>query len=501
MPGRSERLDRLELPPGAELHGDGAVVVTGLTYDSRDVQRGDLFVCLPGGYADGHDYADQAVRRGAAALMVERVLPPDVPQVVVPATRRGLPSVAASFYGHPGDDLTVVGVTGTDGKTTTSYILDHILRSAGLSTGVIGTVSVRVGDDVVDHETRQTTPESADIQRLLRRMVDAGVTHAVLEATSHGLDLHRLDRVPFRVAAVTNITTEHLEHHGTVAAYRAAKGSLFRRVAEAGGKTVVNLDDEGARSVLPLARPEDTLTYSMVDPDADLVASEVDVGPTGAAFTLRAGGAERRVSTPLTGVFNVANCLCAVGCALACGVAPAAAAVALTDTPQIPGRMQIVDPRRPVKTIVDYAHTPASLEVMMRTARASNPNGRVIAVFGSAGERDVPKRALQGAVAARHADLAVFTNEDPREEDELVILEGIAGGARSEGWVEGEQFWVIPDRRLAIRHAVSSARPGDVLLLAGKGHERSIIVGQRKLPWNEAQVAMEELARRFGDAP
>ncbi len=499
MEGRSKRLDQLDVPLDAELHGDGSVIVTGLTYDSRDVEQGDLFVCLPGGYADGHDYAARAVDRGAAALMVERLLPLPVPQLWVPDTRKGLPTVAESFYGRPGDELVVIGITGTDGKTTTTYILDHILRSAGLSTGVIGTVSVRIADEVVDHESRQTTPESADIQRLLRRMVDAGVTHAILEATSHGLDLHRLDHVPFDIAAVTNITTEHLEHHGTVEAYRAAKGSLFRRVTCAGGTSIVNLDDDGARSVLPISSSGRIASYSTTDVDADLLATNIEVRTTSTAFTLRAGNVERRVTTPLTGGFNVANCLCAVGIALACGVTFEATTAALSDTPQIPGRVQIVDSWRPVRTVVDYAHTPASLEVMLRMLRTSNPDGRLITVFGSAGERDIPKRALQGAIAARLADMAVFTNEDPRGEDENTILQDIADGARAEGWVEGKQFTVIPERRLAIRHAVSMAEPGDVLLLAGKGHERSIIVGQRKEAWDEAAVATEELERKFGD--
>ena len=495
------RLDQLEMPADAYLRGDGSTVITGITYDSRAARQGDLFVCLPGVYADGHDHASGAVDRGAVALVVERTLPLPVPQLLVPATRRCLPILAASFYGNPGDELVVIGITGTDGKTTTSHIVDHILRADGRVTGVIGTVSVRIADEVVDHETRQTTPESVDIQRLLRQMVDAGVTHAVLEATSHGLDLHRLDRVPFGIAAVTNITTEHLEHHGTVEAYWAAKGSLFRRVSAAGGKAIVNLDDEGARSVLPHTVAGDTITYSMADSGADLLAADIGVGPASTAFRLRVHGTDHPVTTPLTGVFNVANCLCAVGVALACGVPLENVTATLAATPQIPGRMQLVDPWRPVKTIVDYAHTPASLEIMMRTLRAANPEGRLITVFGSAGERDVPKRAMQGAVAAQLADMAVFTNEDPREENELVILDGIAAGARGEGWVEGDDYWVIPDRRSAIRHAVSLAEPGDVMLLAGKGHERSIIVGQRKLPWDEVQVVREELARRFGDTP
>ena len=495
------RLDALELLPGATLHGDTSVEVAGIAYDSRAVNAGDLFACLVGGYVDGHDYAASAVERGVVALLVNRRLPIEVTQIVVADTRKALPVIAASFYGDPADQLTVVGITGTDGKTTTSYILDHILRSAGTVTGVIGTVSVRIADQVVDHETRQTTPESSDVQRLLREMVDAGVTHAILEATSHGLSLYRLDNLTFAVAAVTNITSEHLEHHGTVEDYRAAKGSLFRRVGKPGRFSVVNLDDEGARSMLDWGEGASEITYSLSDPSATLRASGVLPLGTTTRFTLEVGRERWEVVLPLVGTFNVSNALCAVGVAIACGVDAGMAVAALGDTPQIPGRLEVVDPSRPVRTIVDYAHTPASLEVMMELLRGSSPDGRLIAVFGSAGERDVPKRAMQGAVAAKLADLAVFTNEDPREEDELAILGDIADGARAEGWVDGEQFWLIPDRRLAIRHAVSLAEPGDVLLLAGKGHERSIIVGQRKLPWHESRVAAEELARRFGACP
>lgn len=499
MAARSIRLDELDLPIDARLDGDGTVRITGITYDSRSVEAGDLFVCLVGGYVDGHAFVDRAVAAGAVALLVERSMTAPVPQIVVSDTRAALAVVAASFDGRPADEMTVIGITGTDGKTTTSYILDHILRSAGLVTGVIGTVSVRIADEVVDHETRRTTPESSDVQRLLRRMVDAGVSHAIVEATSHGLSLHRLDHVGFDVGAVTNVTSEHLEHHGTVEAYRAAKGSLFRRVGEQHGDVVINLDDPGARSMLDRSDGATVTTYSISDCTATVWASDVHANTTATRFTLHLADDAWDVEMPLIGRFNVSNALCAIGIAIACGVDPADAVSALADTPQIPGRMEIVEPFREVRTVVDYAHTPASLEAMMRLLQGLNPKGRLIAVFGSAGERDVPKRAEQGAVAARLADLAVFTNEDPREEDELTILTHIADGARSEGWVENDRFWVIPDRRLAIRHAVSLASEGDVLLLAGKGHERSIIVGQRETPWNEAEVAAQELARRFGD--
>lgn len=483
---------------GANATGDESVVVGDIQYDSRLVTPGALFACLRGGYADGHDFAPQAVERGASALLVEQQLPLDVPQILVGNTRRDLASVAAAFFAHPSTAMTVIGITGTDGKTTTSYIADHLLRAAGMQTGVIGTVSVRIADEVVDHETRQTTPESLDIQRYLRQMADAGVTHAVLEATSHGLDLHRLDHVRFSLGAVTNITHEHLEHHKTVQAYRQAKAILFRRVGEAEGIAVINLDDEGAREMLPASRGSRVVTYSLSDPTADFLATRTEISPTGTAFTLVADGESIDVGLPLVGEFNVANALCAAAIVRSIGIPIAAVAEALSTVPQIPGRMQRVDAGQPFSVIVDYAHTPESIEKMLRLLRRQSPGGRLIAVFGSAGERDVPKRALQGAVAARFADAAIFTNEDPRFEDEEQIIAQIAEGARAEGWREGEHFWCIPDRRTAIQRAVAMAHEGDSVLLAGKGHERSIIVGSAKLPWDEAAVARELLSDVVG---
>ena len=478
---------------GAPVIGDGATEIRDIQYDSRRVAPGALFACLRGGYADGHDYAAQAVERGAVALLVEEPLPLDVPQLVVKDSRRELATVSSAFFGHPSRELTVIGITGTDGKTTTSYIVDHLLRAAGKRTGVIGTVSVRIGGEAVEHETRQTTPESLGIQRYLRRMVDAGVTHAVLEATSHGLDLHRLDHVRFAIGAVTNITHEHLEHHKTVDAYRRAKAILFRRVGEDGGVSVINLDDEGAREMIPASRGSQMLTYSSDGADADLVASELTIEPSGTEFRLTWDGEAVDVRLPLVGEFNVANALCAAAIAKAAGVPRGTIAAALSSVPQIPGRMQRIDVGQRFSVIVDYAHTPESIEKMLLLLRRQATSGRLIAVFGSAGERDVPKRALQGAVAARLANYAVFTNEDPRFEDEDAIIAQIAEGAQREGWQEGTHYWCIANRRDAIRHAFSLAGDGDVVLLAGKGHERSIIVGAAKAPWDEAVVAAELL--------
>ncbi len=483
--------------PGSRLIGDPRTIATSLVYDSRDVSQGAIFVALRGGYVNGHAFVDRALAQGAVAVVVDHPLKVAVPQIVVQDTRRDLATIADAFYSQPSRELTVIGITGTDGKTTTSYILDHILRQGGLRTGMIGTVSVRIGDETVDHETRQTTPESADIQRLLRAMVAANVDTAILEATSHGLDLHRLDHVAFAIGVVTNITQEHLEHHKTIEAYWRAKARLFEVVSNEAGVAVVNLDDAGARSVLPYATNcRQLLTYSTKDQSADLFASVQESGLSGSRATLRHAGQEFALDLPLVGAFNVSNALAAIGAAMARGVALADAIDAVNSVPQVPGRMTAITQGQPFGVMVDYAHTPESLEKVLRLLRTAIGTGRLIAVFGSAGERDTVKRPIQGAVAAEIADIVVVTNEDPRYEDAASIVDAIADGAVAAGARDGETLFRIVERRDAIAKAIDLARPGDAILLAGKGHERSIIWNGEKLPWDEAQVARELLAER-----
>jgi UDP-N-acetylmuramoyl-L-alanyl-D-glutamate--2,6-diaminopimelate ligase len=477
-----------------ELIGDPEIVVRDVVYDSREVTSGALFAALPGADFDGHDFARQAIERGASALLVERPVPLDVPQLVARDSRRALANVAAAFFGNPAEKLGVIGVTGTDGKTTTSYLVEAILGQAGLTTGMIGTVALKIGDQVDLHATRQTTPESADIQRYLRQMVDAGVDWAVLEATSHGLDLHRLDRVRFRLAGVTNVTHEHLEHHKTVAAYRRAKALLFERTAAADGTSVVNQDDEGARDMLSYLDGAPAIRYSASGRgDADLVAERVELRSDGSDFDLAWQGVRAPVRLPLIGGFNVANALCAAGIALAAGMALDVVAAGLEHAPQVPGRMTRVELSQPFSVVVDYAHTPAALETILCLLRGLHPSGRLIAVFGSAGERDVTKRPMQGEVSARLADVTVVTSEDPRNEDAEAIIAEIAVGAVAAGARPGETLHLVTERREAVRLALSQARPGDCVLLAGKGHEQSIIWGREKRPWDEETVAREEL--------
>lgn len=482
--------------PGAELSGDGATLIEDIQYDSRLVVPGTLFAALRGGYVDGHTFVQNAIERGAAAVLIDRRPEYAIPAIVVPDSRTALTPVSAEFFSHPSKELSVVGITGTDGKTTTSYLTDAILGHAGHSTGVIGTVSVKIGTEVVQHETRQTTPESLEIQRLLRQMVDAGVHWAILEATSHGLAQHRLDDVEFDIAAVTNITHEHLEFHKTIEAYRAAKAMLFERVSRTHGDAVINFDDEGARSVIEQAFGCRTMVYSIAEPSADIFAHDVEIGVDGSQFQVSTHGRTVSFKSPLVGGFNVENALCAIGISLAAGVELDQIAAGLRDVPPIPGRMERVDAGQPFSVIVDYAHTPESLAKLLALLRQLSPASRIIAVSGSAGERDVPKRALQGGVSARFADFSIFTTEDPRFEDAATIIEQIAEGAEATGAKSGEDYLTIVDRTEAIAEAFNQALPGDIVLLAGKGHERSIIWGADKTPWNEAEVARQLLHAR-----
>lgn len=486
--------------PGARLTGDPATVITGIRFDSRLVRPGDLFAALPGGDFDGHGFIPGAIERGAAAVLCERALDLTVPSVLVADARAALAPVAAAFYGHPSRELTAIGLTGTDGKTTTSYLVDGILRAAGRTTGLIGTVAIRLGPERELHLAHQTTPESSLVQAYLRAMVETGVDTAILEATSHGLALHRLDGTRFAIAGVTNITHEHLEFHKTIAAYRRAKAILLERVAESRGTVVLNADDEGARAVAPHAAGAEIVWFSTAGAEAQVVATDVEVRGDGSTFTLHLHGQQARVTLPLVGGFNIANALCAAGIGHAAGVALATITDALAQAKGVPGRMNRVALGQPFDVIVDYAHTPDSLHKILSLLKSLHPAHRLIVVTGSAGERDPTKRPLQGAVCAALADISIFTSEDPRNEDPDAIIREIAAGAAARGGVAGETFHEVTDRREAIALAFSLAAPGDCVLLAGKGHETSIIWGYEHVPWDEAAVAAALLRARWAPA-
>ena len=485
-------------------HGDADISISDVQYDSRQVKPGDLFVALRGGYADGHAFLEDARRRGAVAALVEEPSgAKDFTAVAVAGnTREALAPLSARFFDYPGEHLGVIGITGTDGKTTTSYMIDAMLRHNGLITGLVGTIAIRVGTDVLEHDTRQTTPESLEVQRLLARMRDAHVDWAVLEATSHALALYRLNECPFDIGVITNVTREHLDFHGTVEAYREAKAQLLRKIESRSDRpfprvAVVNRDDEGARQLgdgtsLPVT------WFSTRDQSAEIFARNIDVHEQGTSFDITLHGESSRVNLQQIGSYNVLNAMAAAGAGDAIGLDLPAIRGGLEALPFVPGRMQRVVRGQPFNVIVDYAHSPASLEETLRLAR-SVTSGRLLVVSGSAGERDRGKRPVQGRICADLADYAVFTSEDPRFEDPHLIIQEIADGAVSAGALRGKDFEMIEDRRTAIDHVISRACPGDTVLLAGKGHETCIIYEDQRVPWNEADVAEELLAMQGYD--
>ncbi|HEU5324365.1 MAG TPA: UDP-N-acetylmuramoyl-L-alanyl-D-glutamate--2,6-diaminopimelate ligase [Candidatus Limnocylindria bacterium] len=462
--------------------------VTALAYDSRRVTPGTVFFAVPGVHVDGHDYALDAARAGAIAAVVERPIDGlGIPQLVVDRSRRALADAADAWFGHPSKRLEVIGITGTDGKTTTAFLAAEVLRAGGRRPGLIGTVAVDVGDERRSNDERTTTPEALELQALLADMVAAGNDSVVMEATSHGLALERTRNCRFDVGVVTTVTSEHLEFHGSVEAYRAAKA----RLVEEAPLAILNADDGTFTYYRDRARNR-LLTYA-IDADADLRATDVRADASGSRFRLQAPGWSGDVHLPMPGRFNVSNALAALAVAHAEQVPLDAAAGALERTAGVPGRMERIDAGQPFAVVVDYAHTADSLAKVLRMLRPVT-TGRLVAVFGSAGERDPTKREPMGRVAAELADLVVVTDEDPRLEDPRVINEQIADGARAAGAREGERLWVIDDRREAIGRAIGMARPGDVVLLAGKGHEASIFYGTEKRPWDDRSAAREALA-------
>ena len=462
--------------------------VRALAYDSRRVTPGTLFFAVPGVHADGHDFVAGAVAAGAIGAVVERELPGiAVPQLVVDRTRRALADAADAWFGRPSERLTVIGVTGTDGKSTVTALTAEALWACRRHPGQIGTVSIGIFDDLQPNLTRSTTPESLELQELLARMVEAGNDSVVMEATSHGLALERTRNCRFDVGVLTNVTSEHLEFHGSLDAYRAAKA----RLVEEAPISVLNADDPSFGYFRDRARDR-VITYG-IDADADLRAGRLEPDASGTRFHLQAPSWHGSVSMPLPGRFNVSNTLAALGAVEALGLDVHHAVGALERTTGVPGRMERIDGGQPFTVIVDYAHTAASLRKVLEILRRITRR-RLIVAFGSAGERDPTKREPMGRVAAELADLVIVTDEDPRLEDPREINEQIAAGARAAGAADGDRLWVIDDRREAIGHAIGLARDGDVVLLAGKGHEQSIVVGTESRPWDDRTAAREALA-------
>jgi UDP-N-acetylmuramoyl-L-alanyl-D-glutamate--2,6-diaminopimelate ligase len=492
--------------PVVEVTGPTNGAIAAVAYHAASVAPDALFVAVPGRWHDGHDFIAQALARGARAVVGGRPVPADWPAdrtyARVPDARHALGLAAAAFCGHPTRRMEVIGVTGTDGKTTTTNLIEALLAQAGRRTGLMSTVDFKIGARRWQNDTRFTTLEAPEVQALLREMAEAGVESAVVETTSSGLALHRVAGIEYDVAVVTNVTSEHLEVHGTLDNYRRAKAMLVEAVDPGHEKPlpvaaphvcVLNADDSSFAYLDPFCRAP-VLAYGIENSKAGVWASDLELGPTSSCFRVHLpGGQVFAVRTPLVARFNVSNCLAAIAVAHAHGLSAELIADVLGHAPSIPGRMERVDAGQPFTVVVDYAHTADSLEKVLTVLRPLTA-GRLIVAFGSAGERDRVKRPLMGAAAARLADFAVITDEDPREEDAAAILREIAQGAEAAGARAGTDFIEVVGRREGIAAAFAAAKPGDTVLLAGKGHEQSIIVGHEKHPWDDRRVARELLA-------
>lgn len=498
------------------LHIDGESSldpqITGISYDSRTVAPGHLFVAVSGSHVDGHRYIPQAIARGAVGIVYQDrdalVETDDAVFIQVSNSRVALSPIAAAFFDYPAADLRVVGVTGTKGKTTTSTLCAHVLDAPPHRSGMVTTVEFKIGPQWRDNTTRQTTPEALEIQTMLRDMVNDGCDHAVVEASSHGLSAgwNRLGDCLFDVAVFTNVTHEHLDYHGTVEQYRRDKARLFEMLSSVGPRhsaikdrkvAVINRDDPHADLYIAAAGAAEVITYAIEHPLATIRAVDIEQSPAGVLYTAVTPWGSTRIRMRLPGVFNVHNSLAALAVGLGEGIPLDSCVTALEAVPGVTGRMERVELGQPFTVIVDYAHNPDSFEKVMSMMRPLT-TGQLIAVFGSAGERDRQKRPIQGAIAAEYCDFLVITDEDPRDEQPEEILQEIAAGAEKAGKQSGSGYIMIADRAVAIRTAFQRAQPGDVVLLLGKGHESCIYYDHgRKLPWSE-RVEAERALREQG---
>ena len=509
------------LPGIREITGNMPnVTYDNVTFDSRNVHPGSIYVAIPGINTDGHDYIAAAIQNGASAVIGSKSLPtpPSVPYIRVEDSREAMAWAVAALYGFPSDSMTVIGVTGTDGKTTTSIYLYNILQAAGLKTGMISTVSAMIGDEELDTGFHVTTPESPDIQRYLAMMRDKGVTHVIIESTSHGLAQKRVSAIDYDIAVVTNITHEHLDFHNSRQAYFEAKGMLFQKLGQNQDRrtpplAVLNYDDPDSYNFLDNLVDVRKVAYSANGNamHASATIREINSTPAGikaiARFTdLPNGPVETEVRTSLLGNYNGANFLAAMTAAVyGLGIDPSTAAYGIANVVGVPGRMQVINEGQNFTAIVDFAHTPNALEKALIAARKmlpvdqyGNPQGRIIAVYGSAGLRDREKRRMMPAVSAKYADITVLTAEDPRTEPLNRILREMADEALEKGAVMDETLFVEPDRRMAIRKGLALANPGDIVLSLGKGHEQSMCFETTEYLWDDRTAMHAALCEMLG---
>ena len=471
------------IPGKFDIIGNKEVEILNVCIDSRKVQPGDLFVCTPGLRMDAHDFAPQAVQSGAAALLVERVLPIDVPQVVVEDVRKAHSYVAAAYYGNPAEKVHMLGITGTKGKTTTSFLLKSILEEAGKKVGLIGTVCSMIGDEVIP--AKLTTPDALETQAMLRRMVDAGVEYVIMEVSAHALALHRLAGIRFEVGSFSNFSQDHLDFFDSMDEYFDCKMKFFD--PEMTEHVVYNADDERVNEgMLKLGRKA---LRTGIREGTDVYANDIEISEYGTNF-LMTWHKQFRVSIALklAGIFNVYNALTAAGMCISLGIDPDAIRRGLEDVRAVPGRIELLETHTPFRVILDYAHSPDSLENILKAVRETT-KGRMIALFGCGGNRDRAKRPLMGEIAGELSDFCILTSDNPRNEDPMEILAQIEEGIRGTDC----EYVVIENRREAIRYALTHAKPSDVVVLAGKGHETYQEIKGVRYPFDEKIVVAELL--------
>ena len=474
------------IPGEVSTKGNADIEISELCVDSRRAAPGALFFCTPGLHTDAHDFAPQAVEKGASALVVQRFLPLDVPQVKVEDVRAAVSYIASEYFGNPSEKLMMLGITGTKGKTTTSFLVKAIMEAAGVKTGLIGTVCSMIGDETIPN--RLTTPDPIETQTLLRRMVDAGMECVIMEVSAHALDMHRLAGMKFRVAAFSNFSQDHLDYFQDLDAYFAAKMKLL--APDVCEDIVYNVDDERVSAgVRALGRQAMRIG---IRESSDVYANDIEIGERGCSFLMTWHKRFRTtISLHLAGIFNVYNALMAAGICICAGAGPESIRQGLESVYNVPGRIELLDTGTPYRVILDYAHSPDSLENILKAVRQTT-RGRMIALFGCGGDRDRGKRPVMGEIAGELADYCILTSDNPRNEDPMSILDAIEAGIKPTGC----EYVVIENRREAIRYALKFAGAGDVVVLAGKGHETYQEIRGEKHPFDEKVVVRELLEER-----
>ncbi len=478
-----------------EVRGEIDVEIKNIRVDSRETKMGDLFVCLPGFVVDGHDYAIKAVGNGATAILCERELAIDVPQIIVPNTRRALAIIAAKYYDYPSEKMRLIGVTGTNGKTTTTYLIDQILNDNKNVTGLIGTIQMIIAGE--KEQLKNTTPDILQMNESLARMVDAGVEYVTMEVSSHALELGRVRGIDYGVAVFTNFTQDHLDFHGSMEKYMEAKTLLFAQLGNSYLRdhkfAVVNADDPVSEHLLKSTSAE-TITYG-IDQAADVRATELKISASGTSFQLATYAGSQKVNLKMIGKFSVYNALAAIAVGLIERIPLTSIIYSIEQIVNVRGRFELVEGDQNFSVIVDYAHTPDGLENVLQAAREI-ATGKLYCVFGAGGDRDKSKRPLMGKAVIAGSDIAVVTSDNPRTEDPEKIVAEIVAGIK-EVTTDVSRYITITDRRAAIEYAINQAEKGDLILIAGKGHEDYQILADKVIDFDDREVALSALRRRF----